>query len=361
MGIGIARKRVVLAAAAIVALGSCTPSQTASQSSSTSKKLQIVTTILPITEFTKGVAGERAEVTQLLPTTVEPHDFQAKPEDAQKLAKADVVVENGLELESYLDDLIKNAGQSQLKVIDSSQNIQPIANDAFEGHSNHTSPQIGNPDHEGKYNPHIWLDPERAVQQVENIRDGLIAADPGGQDIYTANAAAYIAKLNQLNADFAQALKPYAGRTFVTYHDFAPYFAQRYNLKAQFLVGVPEENPSPEDVKRVISAAKNSNLKMLLTEPQAAGNPFEALANDLNVQVSNFDSLEVSNAEGMQPDYYFTVMRQNLKNLETALGQPQSLLPVVLPSLSFHPMPAVLPILTEFTNESAVPALGGAA
>jgi zinc/manganese transport system substrate-binding protein len=279
------------------------------------RKLQVVTTFLPITEFTRAVAGDRAEVTQLLPTTTDPHDFQAKPGDAQTLAKADVVVENGLELESYLDSLIKNAGNSNLKTIDSSQGIQPITTTAFAGQA---AKQAA--DH-GQYNPHIWLDPQRAIRQVENIRDGLIAADSAGKEIYTANAAAYIAKLKQLDADFSKVLQPYAGRTFVTYHDFAPYFAQRYNLKAQFLVGVPEENASPEDVKRVINAAKNSNLKMLLTEPQAAGNPFEALAKDLNVQVSNFDSLEVGSAEGLQPDYYLTAMRQNLKNLEAALKQ----------------------------------------
>jgi len=52
--------------------------------------------------------------------------------------------------------------------------------------------EAGGHEHEGEFNPHIWLDPERAIQQVDNIRDGLIAADPEGKDTYTANAKAYI-------------------------------------------------------------------------------------------------------------------------------------------------------------------------
>jgi zinc/manganese transport system substrate-binding protein len=292
-----------------------------------------VTTFIPITDFTKAVAGDRAEVTQLLPTNVGPHDYQAKPEDAQKLTKADVLVENGLGMEEFLADLVKNAGNSNLKIIDSSKGVATISTEAIEGHEHQAGEKEAEAGHDRvEFNPHIYLDPKRAVQQVENIRDGLIAADPGGKEMYTANAAAYIAKLKQLDAEFTGKLQPFADKTFVTYHDFAPYFAQSYNLKAEFLVGIPEENPSPEDVKRVIGAVKQSNLKTLLTEPQAGSSPFSALAKDLKVRVSTFDSLETSGTEGSQPDYYLTAMRQNVKNLVTAFsGQPvQSFL--LLPS-----------------------------
>ena len=311
---------VVVVSALAFSLGSCTSNTTAINSSS--KQLQVVTTFIPITDFTKAVAGKRAQVTQLLPTNVGPHDFHAKPEDAKKLVKADVLIENGLGMETFLDDLVKNAGNANLKIIDSSKGVQTISTAAFEGKKQDQAKQI-------ELNPHIWLDPKRAIHQVENIRDGLIAADPTGKQIYTANAAAYIAKLQQLDREFTQKLQPFAGKTFVTYHDFAPYFAQSYHLKAQFLVGIPEENASPADVKRVIDSAKNSKLKTLLTEPQVAGNPFSALAKDLHVQVGNFDPMETAIAEGVQPDYYFTIMRQNLTNLETAFGSKstQSFLP----------------------------------
>lgn len=328
---GIVRRlSVVVGSAIAVSLGSCatnTPS-TSSESpqvqapTASTQKLVVVTTFIPMTDFTKAVAGDRAEVTQLLPTNVGPHDYQAKPDDAQKLAKANVLVKNGLGMEEFLEDLVKNAGNPNLKLIDSSKGIQTISNEAIEGHDREQvkgeKAEAGH-DH-GEFNPHVYLDPKRAVQQVENIRDGLIAADPAGKETYTANAAAYIEKLKQLDAEFTQKLNPFVGKTFVTYHDFAPYFAQSYNLKADFLVGIPEENPSPEDVKRVINAAKNSNLKTLLTEPQAAGSQFSALAKDLNIQVSTFDSLETSDSEGLQPDYYLKTMRQNVKNLETAFS-----------------------------------------
>ena len=82
-------------------------------------------------------------------------------------------------------------------------------------------------------------------------------------------------------------------------------------------------------------------VKTLLTEPQAAGNPFSALAKDLHVQVGNFDPMETASAEGVQPDYYFIVMRQNLTNLETAFGSKstQSFLPNPSPASFFASVP----------------------
>jgi zinc transport system substrate-binding protein len=338
------RFSVAVVSAIALSLGSCaantpttnTDSQAQSTTAATTDELQVVTTFLPITQFTKAVAGDRAEVTQLLPTNVGPHDFQARPEDAQKLAKADVLVQNGLEMEEFLEDLVKNAGNANLKVIDSSQGVKTIASESIEGHDHdhgaNEKAEAGHGHEHGKYNPHVWLDPKRAIKQVENIRDGLIAADPGGKETYTANAAAYIQQLRDLDAEITKKLQPYAGKTFVAFHDFAPYFAQSYNLKANFLVDVPEENPSPNDVKRVTDEVKESNLKAILTEPQAGESAFAGLAKDLNVKIGTFNPIETGGSEALEPNYYITTMRQNVQSLVTAFGgSTQSVLPIWMP------------------------------
>jgi zinc/manganese transport system substrate-binding protein len=337
-----------MVSAIVFGLGSCATNAPSNNTDSqaelpTADELQVVTTFLPITQFTKAVAGDRAEVTQLLPTNVGPHDYQAKPEDAQKLTKADVLVQNGLEMEEFLEDMVQNAGNANLKVIDSSQGVQTIETASIEGevhdhdhdhsHSANEKAEAGDGHNHGQYNPHIWLDPKRVIRQVENIRDGLIAVDPAGKAIYTANAMAYIQQLRDLDAEIASTLQPYTGKTFVAFHDFAPYFAQSYNLKATFLVDVPEGNPSPDDVKRVMDTVKQSNLKTLLTEPQGGQDGFASLAKDLNVRVSTFDPMETGGPEALQPDYYLTTMRQNARTLVTAfMGQStQSFLPLWTP------------------------------
>jgi zinc transport system substrate-binding protein len=306
---------VVVISAISLTLGSCAKPPATTP---TPNQLQIMTTFIPITDFTKAVAGDRATVTQLLPTNVEPHDYQAKPGDAQKLAKADVLVQNGLEMEGFLKELVKNTGNVKLQVIDSSQGVQPIVTETIEG----KQPKAGQ--NRPQSNPHIWLDPKRAIRQVENIREGLIVADPAGKEIYTANAGAYIQKLRSLDAETTKMLKPFAGKTFVAFHDFAPYFAQSYNLKANFLVDVPEDNPSPADVKRIVDTVKATNLKTLLAEPNGGTEAFAALAKDLNVRVSTFDTMETGSLEAVQAGHYITTMQANVKTLVTAFtGQSE--------------------------------------
>ncbi|MCT0200317.1 zinc ABC transporter substrate-binding protein [Synechococcus sp. CS-1325] len=310
------RPMAVLTAAALLA--SCTRVGQGPATSS-APELQVVTTFLPITEFTRAVAGDCATVQALIPANVGPHDFQATPSDLVRLQNASVLVKNGLGLEEFLDKLISGAGNAKLKVIDSSAGIATLANPEQKPESGHDHAHDHGHDH-GPINPHIWLDPLRAVQQVETIRDGLIAAKPACKEQFTANAASFSAQLRALDAELAARLKPFAGKTFVAFHDFAPYFADRYKLSASFVVEAPEENPSPADLQRVARQVKQSDLKALLSEPQEGSRSFNALAADLGVRVSVFDPLETGPAEADQPGYYAAQMRRNVNDLVGAFG-----------------------------------------
>lgn len=379
-------RRFFWVAAGAIALGSCTApaTDTATEADTTNADvatepaLQVVTTFLPITQFTTAVAGDRAEVTQLLPTNVGPHDFQAKPGDVQAVANADVLVKNGLELESFLDDMIENAENSDLVTVDSSAGVATLASDGHDDHGHgeekadkheehddhdeHEGHDHGEEEHEehgheegeahaddahaghdhGEFDPHIWLDPKRAIEQVENIRDGLIAADPEGAAEYTANAAAFISELEALDAEITEQLTPFAGQTFVVFHDFAAYFANSYGLESEVLVGLPEESPSPEDVKRVMETVQAEGLKTILTEPQAGESSFDTIAKDLGIGVSEFNPLEVGGPEATEPDYYLNTMRENAENLAAGFEPSQAwypfqpLQPVAMLPLGLH-------------------------
>lgn len=240
-------------------------------------KLNVVTTFLPITLFTEAVAGECATVTSLIPPNLGPHDFQATPADISALSNASVLVKNGLGMEYFLDKLITSANNNSLQVVDTSRGVAVIRSDDDQDEAKQGDQEYG------EVNPHIWLDPLRAVQQVENIRDGLVKADPDCADGYTKRAAAYASQLKGLNTTIATQLKPFRGQTFIAFHDFAPYFAERYGLKADFVVDVPEMNPTPEDLQRVSKKVQQSQLKALLSEPQEGDRSFNALALDLGV------------------------------------------------------------------------------
>ena len=298
----------------VLSLGAC------SNSTESSKQFKVLTTFMPISLFTKAVAGNCAEVQALIPANSGPHDFQAKPADLNALRQAKVLVKNGLGMEGFLGKLIASADNKDLLVIDSSRGITTLDSPAEEGHAEEAHSSHSHSNH-GEVNPHIWLDPLRAVSQVENIRDGLVKADPSCAASYRRNAATYIAKLQTLNAEISNQLNPYQGKTFVAFHDFAPYFANRYKLKADFLVDVPELNPSPADLMRVAAEVKRSQLKALLSEPQEGERSFNALAKDLGVKISVFDPMETGSVQASQnPATYFKVMRSNVADLIKAFG-----------------------------------------
>lgn len=300
--------------AIVLSLGAC------SNSPESAKQFKVLTTFMPINLFTKAVAGNCAEVQALMPANSGPHDFQAKPADLNALRQAKVLVKNGLGMEGFLAKLIASADNKDLLVIDSSRGITTLDSPAEEGHAEEAHSSHSHSSH-GELNPHIWLDPLRAVSQVENIRDGLVKADPSCAASYRRNAATYIAKLQTLNAEISNQLNPYQGKTFVAFHDFAPYFANRYKLKADFLVDVPELNPSPANLLRVAAAVKRSQLKALLSEPQEGERSFNALAKDLGVKISVFDPMETGSMQASQnPATYFKVMRSNVADLIKAFG-----------------------------------------
>ncbi|MFN7871767.1 MAG: metal ABC transporter solute-binding protein, Zn/Mn family [Cyanobacteriota bacterium] len=313
----------------VLVLAACGAPRQDSADAAADKPFKVVTTFLPITLFSRAVAGDCATVTPLIPASTGPHDFQAKPGDLTALRQARVLVKNGLEMESFLDKLVASAGNPQLKVIDTSRGVPTLAaehHEAAQGAAkgaDQSQGQVHGHGHaHGAVNPHIWLDPLRAVQQVETIRDGLVKADPSCAEGYRRNAAAYIAELKKLNSEIAAQLQPYRGKTFVAFHDFAPYFAQRYGLKAEYLLDVPEHNPSPLDLQRVAAAVKGSQLKALVSEPQEGNRSFNALARDLGVKIVAFDPLETASEQASRdPATYLALMRRNATDLRQAFGQ----------------------------------------
>ena len=291
----------------------CSSTEPVDQASS--QKLQVVTTILTTTLFTKAVAGDCAQVSSLLPAGADSHAHQARPQDVASLGKAQVLVINGLGMESFLEPVLKGAENKELITIDSSYGIKPLAmqeeDDHGHGHDHHDHGHAHG-DGEEAVNPHVWLDPTLAAKQVETIRDGLMKADPSCADGYRNRADAYITKLQQLDSELAAELAPFQGRTVVSFHEALPYFTRRYGLSDEALVTLPEDQPSPADVQRINQVLKANNIAGVLTEPGGGSAALQSLAKDLNLRLKVFDPLElVPEASKRTPELYIEVMRRN--------------------------------------------------
>ncbi len=286
------QKSLLIVGLIFSALTGCNQSYSQVQQPSPASKLKVVTTFLPMYWFTKAVVGEEQQVELLIPPGTEVHDYQATPANVSAIATANVLVKNGIDFEEFLDGTVKSAQNSQLKEINASANIESLAG-----------------------NPHVWLDPVLAKQQVANIRDGLIAANPENKANYQANATNYIQQLEKLDTEYKQRLQKYPNCTFISFHDAYPYLANRYQIKQVAVVEIPEDQLSPTDVQKTINAVKQYKAKAIFGEPGVDNKLLKALSQDLNLTLQPLDSLESGK---LDPQHYFTAMQTNLKTIESA-------------------------------------------
>ncbi len=265
-------------------------------------KINVVTSIYPLYEFSKRIGGDKADVSILVPAGAEPHDWEPGPQDIIRIESARIFVYNGAGLEPYVDRIITKTEATKLIVVDSSEGIPLIK----EG---------GTPD------PHIWLDPVLAKHQVDAIEKAFIRADPKNSDYYMANAQALKQELDSLDANISKELAPAKKRIFITSHAAFSYFAKRYNLTQIAIVGLsPDIEPSPAQIVEVVRLAKENKVKYIFFETLVSPRLSETIAKEAGAQTLVLNPIEgLSEDQIKQGENYFTIMQENLKNLKIAL------------------------------------------
>ncbi len=279
------------------------------------KRLRVVTTIFPVYCFAAAVAGDRAEVRNLLPPNVGPHDYQLSPSDLRRLKEADLIVFNGLGLDNWVGKAVGEMGKGrviELGKLFEGEVIESGADLEMEGQHKH-----GHDHHHGPGNPHFWLDPQMAMRCVTNIQAAASRLDPAGTAEYARNAEAYLTKLRALDAEIGEKLAPVRGKAFVTQHDAFPYFIRRYQLK---IVGVvestPDVPPSPRYLADLLKVIRKEKVPVIFTDPMASARLTRQIAKDAKIRTAELDTLERGR---MEPQGYENGMRRNAETLAREL------------------------------------------
>ena len=186
-----------------------------------SDRLQVVTTVSPITNIVQNVAGGRVDVTGIVPEGTNSHTFEPAPSDAQAMAEADVVFINGLHLEEPTRELAEANIAEGVEIVElGDRTISPdeyIYDSSF-------------PEEDGDPNPHLWTNPPYAKRYAEIVRDTLAGLDPQNARFYEDNFRAFAARLDELDRVAREVTEtvPPENRKLLTYHDSFPYFAREY-------------------------------------------------------------------------------------------------------------------------------------
>lgn len=281
-------------------LGTTACVEEAEPSSAATGKVLVAASIPPLADFTQQVGGDHVQVITLVPPGASPHTYELTPNQVEQVAKARLLVLNGVELEYWAGKLVQSAGNPNLIVVDTSKGIEIL-----EREDNGTGG-----------NPHIWLDPRNAIIQVEHIRAALLRADPAHTDDYRANAKRYIAELWDLDQEISNEVAAWSSREFIAFHPAWTYFARRYGLEqAAVIERSPGREPSPAEIAQIIETARRIGAKAIFAEPQFSPKTAQAIAEESQAQVLFLDPLGAS----LDDPGYLNLMRYNLAQMARAL------------------------------------------
>jgi zinc/manganese transport system substrate-binding protein len=278
------------------------------------KGLRVLTTFLPLYCFAANIAGTTAQVENLLPANISPHDYQFSRRDLQKLQRADLVIQNGAGMDMWLERLLQRSGKDKRVVVATAG----MENSFIFGVTPLENFSASRKEPNGAPNPHVWLDPVLARQMVTNILQAFINADPDHRKEYESNAGEFLATLTKLDQDFQERLAPERGKPLVTLHDAFPYLARRYGLKlAGVLEQVPDVDPSARYLQAFQEVIRKESIPVLFVEPQYSSRLVRQMAADMNLKVAELDTLETG---PLKKETYEKVMRRNLETLATSLA-----------------------------------------
>ena len=277
--------------------------------------IRIMTTIFPIFEITRSVAGDRAVVDLLLPPGAEVHTWQPSFGDVRKLASLDAFISIGSGLEPWAGDLLRGAGRSSLRSLEIGPTLPlvPLAGPDPDGHM----------DAHGDADPHVWLDPVLDAAIADTIAGFLSRLDPPGTAGFRTRADALKSELGRLDRDFRASLGDCRSRTFIYCgHSAFGYLARRYGLEQVAVFGAsPDAAPTPRELAAVIDRAKSAGVRTVFFEPGIGEKMARMIASGAGADTRPLSAgHNLTPAEIKAGRTFIEIMRTNMENLRHGLS-----------------------------------------
>ena len=284
------------------------------------EKLTVYTSFYPMYDFTSKIGGEKVNVVCIVPSGIEPHDWEPSASDIAKLEKAKLFIYSGAGLEHWVEDILSSLTNPSLHVVEASKNITLIS-----GHEdNHTSHSDAQDIHEesSSVDPHVWLNPLNAKIQAHNIQKALCEVDPANTQYYEDNYQAFSDELDQLHQEFMDRLAHVTSRKVIVTHEAFGYLCDAYHLEQLGIEGLsPNSEPTPARMIKIIEFAKEHQITTIFFEEMANEKVAKTIASEIHAETAVLSPIEgLSEKQTVNGDDYLSVMRQNLDALVKALS-----------------------------------------
>lgn len=261
-------------------------------------KIAVVTTFSTLNSFVEGVGGDRVQVHNLVPIGASPETYQPTPQDAVVLSRAQLVVENGVGIDAWLQHTIQSAANPSMHVI--------VLADGL--------PQIQD-------NPHLWMDPVLARAYVGKIRDALVQIDSAHKADYDRNAKAYDAKIVALQSWIGKQIAtiPPRQRTMIVFHNAWLYFNRRFGIHTVGVIELsPGQDPNPAYIARLVDLARQYRVRAVFSEPEYSPKLAHTLAESAGISIVS-DLYDDSISNDPRVHDYISMLRYDVGVIVRAL------------------------------------------
>ena len=313
---------IIMVVVAIVFAG-CGGKPNSETASVAKEKVKIVATIYPVYEFTRQVGGDKVEVTMLIPPGAEPHDWEPTAKDLVKIRSAKLFLYNGAGFEP-VDKLLKQEVLGSAIAVEVSKGIpllQGIQEDDHDDHEHSHNTAKKDDKHQHETDPHVWLDPQLAKIEVDNIAVALTKVDPANGAFYQQNANNYKEELTKLDGEFATALTNVSRRDIVTTHAAFQYLTKRYKLNQIAIMGLaPDAEPTPAKLVEVVKFCRDKQVTTIFFETLISPRVAQTIAKETGAKLLVLHPIDGLTAEDVKSGKdYLSLMRDNLANIKVAL------------------------------------------
>ena len=288
---------------------------------------RVVTTVAPITSIVENVAGNRAQVTGIVPEGVNSHTFRPAPSIARTMARADLIILNGLNLEIPTLKLARANKRPDTPILLLADHTVAAQDYVFD---------FSFPEDQEHPNPHLWPDPVHVMNYARLVRDALTGADPAGRAVYQANTERYLKQLRALHQAIAAtvATVPPGNRRLLTYHDSWPYFAKRYGFT---VIGAVQPSsftePRPREVARLIDQLRRERLPAVFGSAVFPSPVLRQIAREAETKfIGSLRDDDLPGDAGDPNHSYTGMMLENIRTIVTALGGSADALTAVDPA-----------------------------
>lgn len=288
-----------------------------------SDKIKIVTTIFPIYDFINNIGGDKVDVSMLIPSGVDVHDYEPTPQDIILINESDLFIYMGEDIEYWVKNIIDSLDK-EVKIIDVTKGIDLIEKEKFEEtHNIHDTYEHNQHEHESeKYDTHIWLDPKKSMEMVNNISKELCKFDSENKNFYEINTQNYLNKLKSLDDDFSNLIKNNNKKIAFGGPFSYSYFVDRYSLEFVSAYESCGENSEPSvfKLKEVIDQMNENNIKVIFYKEFSSANIAKTISEETGASMLEFNSIHTVSQEDLEKHVsYISLMRKNFENLKIAL------------------------------------------